>query len=260
LNSSSNTAFLGIVTGLLLIVSLGSNIYQFRSFKDKTETLKLEGILKEKTLKLKLDALKEKDLIYTLRDQRMQCMVKTLITVYDLSKWEAHYYSIIFDDFSQKFNIPWEIYPAVIQTESKFKCNVVSPKGAKGLMQLIEPTGELIASEIDMNYIKGLTLWNDFCNLNLGCYYLSKSIKEQGLDGGVCSYLGGPSHLKNARISTGIVKELKTYKTTVGKEYKTLLYIYQGIISESGFNYKELHTFPYSDSIIIDIDLFSTIK
>jgi hypothetical protein len=90
----------------------------------------------------------------------------------------------------------------------------------------------------------------------MGCYYLSKYIKDQGLDGGVCSYLGGPAHLKSARADTNIAKDLKSYKTTVGKEYKTLLYIYRGIISEYGYRYKDLHSFPYADSIVINMNLF----
>jgi soluble lytic murein transglycosylase len=240
------------VISLFFLLSIYLNVNQRLIIKE-------QGRIIQEEVK-NLQEFKKKDSVYILQNQRQQCMVKTLMTVYGLSKWESHYYSELFDDFSQEFKIPWEIYPAVIQVESRFKCNVVSPKGAKGIMQIMETTGEFIASEIDMDYVKELTLWNDFCNLTIGCYYLSKYIKDQGLDGGVCSYLGGPAHLKSAKTSISVAKNLKSYKTTVGKEYKTLLYIYQGIISEYGYSYKDLHSFPYSDSIVVNMNLFSTPK
>lgn len=204
----------------------------------------------------KLKELEDKDKNYTLREQRQQTMTKTLMIVYGLSKWEAHYYSIIFDDFSRKFDIPWEIYPAIIRVESNFKCTVVSSKGAKGIMQILETTGEIISKEIGINYIKGETLWNDLCNLIIGCYYLSIYINEKGLDSGVQSYLGGPAYLKSAKSNADVFKYLGEYKTTVGKEYKILSYMYRGIVAELGYDYNLLHSSSYSDSIIIDTELF----
>lgn len=195
-----------------------------------------------------------------LKDSRIDCMAKTLITVYGLSKWEAHYYSVIFDDFSQEYDTPWEIYPAVIRIESNFKCTSVSGKSAKGIMQILEPTGEMLAKEIGMNYMKGETLWNDFCNMILGCYYLSFNIRDKGLDGGVQTYLGGPAYMVSAKANTEVFKYLGEYKTTVAKEYKTLLYIYRGLVTEAGFSYSEMHSSKYQDSIVVDTELFSKEK
>jgi Transglycosylase SLT domain len=195
-----------------------------------------------------------------LQEKRLQCMTHTLISTYGISKWEAHYYSIIFDDFSRMYQIPWEIYPSILRIESNFKCSLISPKGAKGLMQLMELTAKGASDEIGINYIDKETLWNDFDNLILGCYYLSKNIKTLGLEGGVKSYLGGPGFEKSASSNKEVSKYLGEYKTTVWKEYKLLSYTFRGITAEMGCRYEDVHISSYTDSIQIDVDPFSYIK
>jgi soluble lytic murein transglycosylase-like protein len=226
---------------IIALISIGINVSYYKD---------------EERLKVEIKRLKEDSRACALRGHRIDCMAKTLITVYGLSKWEAHYYSIIFDDFSKEFETPWEIYPAIIRIESNFKCTLVSQKSAKGIMQILETTAEPLAKTLEINYIKGETLWNDLSNIILGCYYLSSNIKNKGLDGGVQAYLGGPAYLVSAKGNTEVFKYLGEYKTTVGKEYKNLLYIYRGIVAESGYNYAEMHSSKYQDSIVINTELF----
>jgi len=195
--------------------------------------------------------------VYILKEKRIKCMTKTLMVIYGISKWEAHYYSVIFDDFSQEFQIPWEIYPSIVRIESNFKCNLVSPKGAKGLMQILESTGKDVADRLQISYVEQATLWNVILNAVLGCQYLSENIKRTGLVSGVKSYLGGPAFNVSVQKDEEINKYVTEYKTSVWKEYKNLGYIYRGIVSELGENYAELHPISYSDSIQIEIELFS---
>lgn len=237
-----------IVIVLLLIVGSASYYFIIKTTENIT------------SYKREVTELKKQCRENELREERLLCMTKVLIMVYGLSQWEAHYYSVIFDDFSIKFNIPWEIYPAIIKIESNFRPSLVSPKSAKGMMQILEGTGEMVAKQIDMNYVKGETLWNDFSNIILGCFYLSFNIRDKGLDGGVQSYLGGPAYLVSAKANNEVFKYLGEYKTTVAKEFKTLQYMYRGIVAESGFNYKEVHPSKYQDSISVNVTLFSTIK
>jgi len=175
----------------------------------------------------------EKDLKeYKQRDLKIECMTKTLVAAYNLSKWDSHYLSIIFYDFSKNYNIPWEIYPAVVRIESNFKGTLVSPKGAKGMMQILESTAKPIAVELGINFKDSETLWNDFLNVVIGCTYLSNNIQKNGLEDGVKSYLGGEAFHEVIKKNEEAKKYISEYKTTVWKEYKMICYIYKGIICQ----------------------------
>jgi hypothetical protein len=183
-------------------------------------------------------------------------MTKTLLVTYPISKWEAYYYSIIFDDFSTSFKIPWQVYAAIIRIESNFKTTLVSPKKAKGLMQILEETGKIQSKKIEINYKEGETLWNDLLNIIIGCYYLSECIEKKGLENGIRSYLGGLNYEKNLD-DEDISQYISQYKTTVWQEYNHLVYIYRGIIDEYGDDYKVLKNTKYEDSIRVNMQLFN---
>lgn len=209
-----------------------------------------------KDLKNRIIIEQEKNKTFVLYEKCINHMTKTLMVAYSLSKWEAHYYSVIYYDFSKHDNIPWEIYPAVTRIESNFKCNVGSSKGAKGMMQLLEGTGKGVAESLGIEYVPNQTLWNTVLNLALGCEYLSENIQEKGLEGGVKCYLGGPDYLKSIKTNKNANQYIGEYKTTVWKEYKGLCYIFRGIVEESDKDiYKEIH--PVLEPIIPKLDLFA---
>ena len=204
------------------------------------------------TLENRVNVEKGKNRNYNLHDSCINSMTKTMMIAYNLSSWEAHYYAIIFDDFSKHFCIPWEIYPAIVRIESNFKGNTGSPKGAKGMMQLLEGTGKEQAEEYGIEYVPNQTLWNTEVNLILGCGYLSKNIKEKGLEGGVKCYLGGPDYLKAVRTNKIASQYIGEYKSTVWKEYRQLVCIFKGVVDNSIYN--EIH--PYQDTISVNPEIF----
>lgn len=221
----------------------------------------LYGHFSKETNRLKEELIKSRNeyTFYALREKRIKYMTKALIATYGLSKWEAHYYSIIFDDFSCSYEIPWEIYPAIIRIESNFKCTLVSSKGAKGIMQILESTGENLAGKMNIEYTESSTLWNDIINLILGCRYLSDNIKRQGLESGVKSYLGGSGYLKtisNKETGKKVEKYIGEYKSSVWKEFTNLSYIYRGIVNEFGDDYRIIHPLAYPDTNQMDLNLF----
>lgn len=67
---------------------------------------------------------------------------------------------------------------AVIKAESGFRSNVVSPKGAVGLMQITERTGEWIASELGVPDFSTGLLTDPELNIRFGCWYLSYLLKR----------------------------------------------------------------------------------
>ena len=194
----------------------------------------------------------QKNHAYLVKEERLCCMTKTLGIAYGISKWEGYYYSIIFDDFATKNNIPWEIYAAIVRIESNYNATVVSPKGAKGMMQIMESTGESVAKKLGINFVKTQTLWNDFINMILGCTYLSDNILSSGLENGVKCYMGGPGCLVTIKDpSSDAHQYISAYKTSVWKEYKEMVYIHRGVVNESNkFSYEEIHRYSYPDSVI----------
>jgi len=67
---------------------------------------------------------------------------------------------------------------AVMKAESGFRANVVSHKGAIGLMQITEATGKWIASELGITEYTTDKLNDPELNIRLGCWYLSYLIKR----------------------------------------------------------------------------------
>jgi hypothetical protein len=157
---------------------------------------------------------------------------------YDLSDVEAKYYSDIFDEFAQKYGVPWEVYPAVIRVESNFRTTLKSAKGAKGLMQVLEGTAKEVCGKIGVRYVAEETLWNDLINLVIGLTYLSENIASDTAGGddavrhGIQCYIGGPDYVKSIKYSAEASKYIAQYKTTIWAEYIKLGYIYKGVIQE----------------------------
>jgi Transglycosylase SLT domain len=177
----------------------------------------------------------------SLQQVRLCDMNKTLMISYGLSKWEAHYYSIMFNDFSKSYHIPWEIYPAVIRIESNFKSNIVSNCDAKGITQILESTAKKVANEIGIDYNEKETLWNSYINMIIGMTYLSERIQSSNIEDGIKQYLGGPDYKKTIKCNDTTAKYIRDYKTTVFQEYQKLHYMFIGISH---------------DTVAINVDLF----
>ena len=86
---------------------------------------------------------------------------------------------------------------SVIRQESLFEGFVRSAAGAHGLMQIIQPTGEQIASEI--NWPQGYTeidLYRPNVSVRFGTYYLDKNLDllEGSIYGTLAAYNAGPGN------------------------------------------------------------------
>ena len=66
---------------------------------------------------------------------------------------------------------------AVIKAESNFRPQAVSPRGARGLMQLMPETGRWVAEQLDMLYHPNY-LFDPHYNVRLGTWYLSYLLRE----------------------------------------------------------------------------------
>ena len=96
-----------------------------------------------------------------------------------------------------KYNNKSLIY-AIIQRESGFKIDAISPVGALGLTQVMPYTAKQICSEIGLKY-NYIRLLNDAdYNVELGSYYINKLLElfDNAYPLAVASYNGGPNAVK----------------------------------------------------------------
>jgi soluble lytic murein transglycosylase len=80
--------------------------------------------------------------------------------------------------FAEKYNLDWLLVSAIVYHESRFRCNIVSNKGAIGLMQIMPDTGAEIAKKLKWQDYSEDSLFRPIINLEFGCFYFSKLLKE----------------------------------------------------------------------------------
>ena len=100
------------------------------------------------------------------------------------------------DRVAHKYHFEPEMLLAIIHTESAFRNDAVSSKGAVGLMQLLPSTAEEVAREIDVEWTGDHLLRDPEINIELGSYYLAKlRDRFDSLEAAVMAYNEGPNRL-----------------------------------------------------------------
>lgn len=210
------------------LIGAGSSAYfYFYSDKIVNDSMELHSSVHEICRKLSF---------YEEKEKRIYHMAKTLRVIYNLSDYEARYYCIIFDDFSRKYKIPWEVYPALIRIESNFNPTVTSPAKAKGMTQVMDQTARAVSQKLGIRYNK-TTLWNDVLNMAIGFTYFSEGYtewvdstsEEKALRHAIKRYCGGPGY---ERINASAKQYVQEYRTSVWDEYIKLTLVYKGILYE----------------------------
>jgi soluble lytic murein transglycosylase len=119
------------------------------------------------------------------------------------------------DRVSKKYRLEPEMILAIIHTESRFRANAVSHKGAVGLMQLLPSTAEAVAREIDLEWTGEHLLRDPEVNIELGTYYLSKlRDRFNSLESAVMAYNEGPTRLQR----------LQDQRSTLPRMYRDLVF------------------------------------
>lgn len=186
------------------------------------------GKMRGKTLVLENKISKFQD-----KEKKLNNMQKTVEVIYNLSSYEAHYYTMIFYDFSEKYKLPWEVYPALIKIESGFNSGVMSKERAKGMTQVLESTGKYQAEKLGISFNEG-TLWNCVLNMVIGfdffsegyAEYIDSSTQEKAQKHAMKRYCGGPGYSfinDSAKVYVG------TYKNSLWEEYTKVSYVYKGV-------------------------------
>lgn len=125
-------------------------------------------------------------------------------------KRNAEDFSVYINRASKEFNVPYDIIYAVIETESSFDPNAVSPTGARGLMQINEITLTDINQNLGTSYTMQDLFDPEIC-IRLGSSYLARLIKRFGdYETVYAAYNAGPTIVSEWLKDTSYSKDGKT--------------------------------------------------
>ena len=92
------------------------------------------------------------------------------------------FYPLRHVDLIIKYANEYDLSPAfvasVIRAESRFRETVVSNRGAKGLMQIMDTTGEWLAGELGMDGFEAEHIFDPEINIRLGSFYLRRLLNQ----------------------------------------------------------------------------------
>ncbi len=150
-------------------------------------------------------------------------------------------YKEIVSIYAEKYGVEENLIYAVIKAESNFNNNAVSHKGAIGIMQIMEDTGEEIATKLGLeldkeNLREELSKIDN--NINIGTNYLSVLLeKYKNKEVALAAYNAGIGTVDNW-IEKGIIKgdgtnienipykETNNYVRKILRDYKIYCYLY----------------------------------
>ena len=122
--------------------------------------------------------------------------------------WEHAYpraYKGAVDKYSADFNVPKEFIWGIMRAESSFRYDIVSPVGAKGLMQLMPNTARQVARLMGDSTFNDRDMVVPEVNIRIGSRYLNRLLRK--FDGMVplaaAGYNAGPHRVESWLASFG---------------------------------------------------------
>lgn len=158
------------------------------------------------------------------------------------------------------YGLDWRLVLAVMKQESQFDVNAISPRGARGLMQVMPSTGVEVASRLGYD-----NLLHPHRNIKGGTYYLANLLRlfESAPDGdklklAIASYNAGPSRIYDAQdIAAYLGENPNSWQSVekalplLSKRYYTLhRSVWDGGIPRSGYFGKSRQTILYVHKVV----------
>lgn len=130
-----------------------------------------------------------------------------------------------------EFGVSRRLVASVIWTESKFRPQATSRKGAAGLMQLMPATAEYLCARLGVPY-DGARLYEPSYNIRLGAYYLGELLSRYDETYALAAYNAGETKAKEW-MASGVIDypETRDYVERVGRAKKA--YAYYGVSDAS---------------------------
>lgn len=152
-------------------------------------------------------------------------------------------YPIMYDEIISKYCLDYDVdkylVHSIIRTESFFKEDAISNKGAIGLMQIMPDTASWVASELKLENFSKEDLFDCEKNIMIGVWYLDYLLNrfEGNVDTAIAAYNAGPTNvskwLSQKELSSDgnnlidiPFSETKKYREKVNYAYDMYLNLY----------------------------------
>ncbi len=120
---------------------------------------------------------------------------------------------------STQHGLDYRLVLALMKIESDFKHNVVSPMGARGLLQVKPSVAKFIARDVGVQWDGHKTLDKPDLNIKIGVFFLSKLLKDfRNTNLALKAYNMGPTRVKELALNDK--RASKGFSGLVMKEYK----------------------------------------
>jgi soluble lytic murein transglycosylase len=91
-------------------------------------------------------------------------------------------YSEYVEKYSEEYSLDKNLVFSMIKAESSFNPNAISSRNAKGLMQIMDSTGEWAAEKIAIEDFAVGRLLEPETNIRIGCWYIAWLLKQYNQD------------------------------------------------------------------------------
>lgn len=153
-------------------------------------------------------------------------------------------YPIMYDNIVSKYCSDYDVdkylVHSIIRTESFFKSDAVSNKGAIGLMQIMPETGSWIAEELNLENFSKEDLFDSEKNIMIGVWYLDYLMDRFGgnVETVIAAYNAGPTNVSKWLTQDELsldgenlidipFSETKKYREKVSNAYNIYLNLYE---------------------------------
>lgn len=148
--------------------------------------------------------------------------------------------------YSKENDIDPFLVAAVINVESNYNKDAISPKGARGLMQIGPQTGLWAKEELDIENYSEDSLFDPQINIKIGTWYLNRLNYEfkGNLDNVLAAYNAGSGNVRkwledpdcskdNSSLYNIPFKETEDYVKKVNRDYLIYGLLYKPFINQS---------------------------
>lgn len=163
--------------------------------------------------------------------------------------YPLHYQEYI-SAYAAEYRVDPLLVAAVIYTESGFRQDAVSARGARGLMQIMPATAGWVAGKIGYDEFSPEMLFEPRCNIQIGTWYLADLLQQfHGSEAvALAAYNGGRSEVRRwleqgiwdgsaERLEQVPFSETRTFVRRALKTYARYYEIYGNREESHGYSY-----------------------
>jgi len=120
---------------------------------------------------------------------------------------------------STQHGLDYRLVLALMKIESNFKHNVVSPMGARGLLQIKPSVAKFIARDVGVQWDGHKTLDKPDTNIKIGVFFFSRLLKDfKNTNLALKAYNMGPTRVRELTLND--VQASRGFSGLVMKEYR----------------------------------------